>query len=317
MSKTHYEVLGVPETATDTEIKKAFRSLSLKYHPDRNSSADAVQIMQDIAGAYDVLKNEDTKKKYDMELKTGINMNDMPNMNEFNDINNIFSMMFNGMGGMGGMENMANHMQGMPGMPGVRIFHNGMPGANFNIRTQFHHNRTPEIINKRVSISLEQAFTGCVVEIEIDRTIERNNEVSREKEEMYVNIPSGIHHNEVMTIHEKGNILNSMVGNINITVLIENNTEFIRQDLDIIMKKKVSLKESLCGFVAEFTYLNGKRLSLNNKENTTVIKPGFKRVIPNMGIKRETRVGNLIIHFDVEFPEKLDKDVREQIEKIL
>ena len=185
MSKTHYEVLGVPETATDTEIKKAFRSLSLKYHPDRNSSADAVNKMQEISGAYDVLKNEDTRKKYDMELKTGINMNEMPNMNEFNDINNIFSMMFGGMGGMGGMENMANHMQGIPGMPGVRIFQNGMPGANFNIRTQFHHNRTPEIINKRVSISLEQAFTGCVVEIEIDRTIERNNEVSREKEEMY------------------------------------------------------------------------------------------------------------------------------------
>lgn len=317
MSKTHYEVLGVSDTATDTEIKKAFRSLSLKYHPDRNSSSDAVQKMQEISGAYDILKNEDTKQKYDMELKTGINMNDMPNMNEFNDINNIFSMMFNG---AGGMENMANHMQGMSGMsgmPGVRIFHNGMPGANFNIRTQFHHNRMPEIINKRVSISLEQAFTGCVIEVEIDRIIEKNNEVSREKEEMYVNIPSGIYHNESITIHEKGNVLNSMIGNINITVLIENNTEFIRQNLDIIMKKKVSLKESLCGFVAEFTYLNGKRLSLNNNDNITVIKPGFKKIIPNMGIKRENNVGNLIIHFDVDFPEKLDKEAREQIDKIL
>jgi DnaJ homolog subfamily B member 4 len=317
MSKTHYEVLGVSDTATDTEIKKAFRSLSLKYHPDRNSSSDAVQKMQEISGAYDILKNEDTKQKYDMELKTGINMNNMPNMNEFNDINNIFSMMFNG---MGGMENMGNHMHGMsgmPGMPGVRIFQNGMPGANFNIRTQVHRNRMPEIINKRVSISLEQAFTGCVIEVEIDRAIERNNEVSREKEEMYINIPSGIYHNEVITIHEKGHVLNSMVGNINITVLIENNTEFIRQDLNIIMKKKITLKESLCGFVAEFTYLNGKRLSLNNKDNITVIKPDFKRVIPNMGINRENKIGNLIIHFDVEFPENLDKETREQIDKIL
>ena len=134
---------------------------------------------------------------------------------------------------------------------------------------------------------------------------------------MYINIPSGIYHNEVITIHEKGNILNSMVGNINITVLIENNTEFIRQDLNIIMKKKITLKESLCGFVAEFTYLNGKRLSLNNKDNITVIKPDFKRVIPNMGINRENKIGNLIIHFDVEFPENLDKETREQIDKIL
>ena len=56
---------------------------------------------------------------------------------------------------------------------------------------------------------------------------------------------------------------------------------------------------------------------LNNNENHTVIKPGYKKVIPNMGINREGKIGNFIIHFDVQFPDTLSEDTRKQLEGVL
>lgn len=307
--KNHYEVLGVSENANEAEIKKAFRSLSLKYHPDRNSSEEAKSKMQEITGAYEVLKDPEAKKKYDMQRKFGGGPNSMPNMNEFNDMNNIFNMMFHGF----------PHMKdnGMPGNPNIRVFHNGAPGSNFHVRTQFNHIRKPSIITKRSTITLEQAFTGCVIELEVERTIEKKGEVTKETENMYINIPSGILHNETVSLHDRGNVIDDVVGHVNITILIEHNKEFIRQGQNIIMKKSITLKEALCGFVFEFTYLNGKKLSLNNKENYTVIKPGYKKIIPGMGIKRENNVGNFIVEFDIKFPETLSLEDREKISEIL
>jgi DnaJ-class molecular chaperone len=83
------------------------------------------------------------------------------------------------------------------------------------------------------------------------------------------------------------------------------------------MKQKISLKEALCGFTFDFTYLNGKKMSLTNTGNLTIIKPGYQKVIPNMGITRENNTGRFIVHFDIEFPSELSEEVREQLNAIL
>ena len=54
---TYYDTLGITETATAKEIKQAYRSLSLKYHPDHNSSPDATEMMSKINEAYEILKD--------------------------------------------------------------------------------------------------------------------------------------------------------------------------------------------------------------------------------------------------------------------
>jgi DnaJ-class molecular chaperone len=56
---------------------------------------------------------------------------------------------------------------------------------------------------------------------------------------------------------------------------------------------------------------------MNNTDNYTLIKPGYKKVIPNMGITREEKTGNFIVHFEVEFPNTLDKTIREKLAEIL
>ena len=67
MPKTHYQTLGIENTATDIEIKKAYRALSLKYHPDRNQSSDATLMFQEISTAYEILGDTEKKQEYDNE----------------------------------------------------------------------------------------------------------------------------------------------------------------------------------------------------------------------------------------------------------
>ena len=64
--KDYYKILGVSETSSKDEIKKAFRSLAKKYHPDRNGNDEnAIKKFQEVNEAYEVLSNEDSKKSYD------------------------------------------------------------------------------------------------------------------------------------------------------------------------------------------------------------------------------------------------------------
>ena len=63
--------------------------------------------------------------------------------------------------------------------------------------------------------------------------------------------------------------------------------------------------------------MNGKKLCINNINNPTVIKPNFNKVIPSMGMIRDNSTGNMIIHFDVEFPDVLTVDQISAISKIL
>lgn len=302
----YYEILGVSKDANETEIKKAYRKLSLQYHPDRNSSEDAIEKIQQINQAYEVLSDTTARQNYDVEQTFGGGggggggghpfSHHFGNMDgDFNDIQNMFNMMFGGGGGFPGMPpGMHPGMGG--GMPGIRIFHNGQ---------MFHAVHKPEPVVKPVQMTLEQCYHGCNIPIEIERWVVANNMRSMEKETLYVNIHQGIDDNEQLIIPEKGNVFNDVKGEVKIVIQITNETQFVRNGLDLVFNKTVTLKECLCGFSFDLTHLNGKKLCINNVNNPTVIKPNFNKVIPSMGMVRENSIGNMIIHFDVEFPDTL------------
>ncbi|XP_074489076.1 uncharacterized protein LOC141766280 isoform X2 [Sebastes fasciatus] len=63
--RTYYETLHVEPTATDSQIKKAFRILAIKYHPDKNKSAEAEVIFREVAEAYKALSNKEKRRLYD------------------------------------------------------------------------------------------------------------------------------------------------------------------------------------------------------------------------------------------------------------
>jgi len=283
-----YDILGISKNANENEIKKAYRSLSLEFHPDRNSDPTATTKFQEISEAYETLSDPNKKQEYDFKLEHGDRnpfQNGFGNMNEFDDMNNIFNMMFaNGMG-MGPM--------GMGGMPNIRIFHNGIPVIT-----------KPNPIQQEVRITLEEAYHG-IPSLKI--FFERSRNGHLEKDHINIPIPRGIDNGEVMVLRDMGHVIQDKIkGDLHLNIIIQNHSQFERRDMDIFFNKQVSLKEALCGFTLEIPHLNGKVLRISHSATSHVIKPNDKRPIPEYGmIKDGQKNGNLIIVFDIIFPEKL------------
>jgi DnaJ family protein B protein 4 len=304
-----YEILGVTKESTSQEIKKAYRALSLEFHPDRNPSPDAKSKFQEISEAYETLSDTEKKSQYDNQ-QSGFGGMHFSNMNNNpSDMGNIFNMLFGLHGGIGQGMNIHHGINIPHGMPNIRIFHGGQ---------MFQQMQKPPPILKNIQITLEQCYNGCSVPLEIDRWIYNNDIKCNELETIYLTIPPGINENECIMMIGKGNSFNDEIkGDIRVSIQITNNTDFIRHNNDLYYKKSVLLKDALCGFTFEIQHLNGKTFCLNNNTNHTIIKPNLKKTIPNLGMNREDVRGNLIIEFDVIFPDVLSEEQIDSLKNIL
>lgn len=315
-----YNILGVSENANADEIKKAYRQLSLKYHPDKTQGdVEKVKLFQKVNEAYETLGDTEKKEEYDMCRK-----NPFMRMNSFGggaemDMNDILASMFFG-GGMPGMMHGGMHGGGMPGNifaggfpPGanIRVFRNGVP-VNMNQALE-----KPTPIVKTLHITMETVLTGAKMPVEIERwSLENGNKVF-EIVTVYVDIFKGIDHNEIIILRDQGNVINDTCkGDVKVFISINNDSQFIRRGLDLIINKEISLKEALCGFSFEIKYVNGKMYTINNHPGN-IIPPNYIKTIPNMGLTRENHAGNLIIQFTTLYPETLSADKIEEISKIL
>lgn len=72
MGKDYYKILGIPRSATDDEIKKAYRKLALRYHPDKNKSPNAEEKFKEVAEAYEVLSDKSKRDLYDKYGEEGL-----------------------------------------------------------------------------------------------------------------------------------------------------------------------------------------------------------------------------------------------------
>jgi DnaJ-class molecular chaperone len=339
----YYNILGVSRDASEQEIKKAYRTMSLKFHPDRNSSEEAKSKMLEINAAYEVLGDEGKKRNYDMggtgddEGPGGFPFGPggmgfsfggpggmgghpfahMHSMNEFTDINDLLNMMGGmGMGGMGmGGMGMGGMSFGGPGGPSIRIFRGGVPVV-----------QKPEPIRMEINITLEQAYYGVPeFSITIDRVVVVQHIQSQEQETMKIAIPTGINTNEAILLQDKGHVIQDKVkGDVHVIIKVQENATFVREGMDLHFKKTISLKECLCGFSCEIPHINGKMLRLNHSGSSHVIKPGEKKTIPGYGMVKNrgqdqegSNTGNLVVTFEVTFPDKLSEDQITAIQEIL
>jgi len=303
MSENFYNILGISENSTKDEIKKAYRSLQMKYHPDKNpGSQEAHDMTQKINEAYETLGDEQKRQEYDMMRNNPFLNNNGPHIHrEDIPLNDIFNMMFGG------------NPFGMPGMSGIppgakiHIFH----GGPMNMHQAMNK---PIPIMTSLQITMAQVFTGASIPLEVERWILQSGTKVFEKETIYVDIPQGIDDNEILILRDRGNVISdNCKGDIKINILVQNNTAFKRAGLDLILDKNISLKESLCGFSFELNYINGKSYTLNNNKGS-IVPPEYKKIYPDMGLKRGDHKGNMIIHFHVDFPTNL---TIEQIDKLI
>ena len=297
-----YDILGVTKDANETEIKKAYRELSLKFHPDRNPDPNATMKFQEISEAYETLSDPMKKQEYDHrgERNPFLHGHHGHCMNDFDDINNIFNMMFaNGMGGPMGMG------MGMGMGPNIRIFHNGVPMIT-----------KPNPIQQEVRIRLEEAYYGIP---SIKVLFERNRNGHLEKDHINLPIPKGIEDGEVMVLRDMGHVVQDRVkGDLHFIIRIEKHPHFERKGLDIFYNKNLTLKESLCGFTLEIPHLNGKVLRISHSGTSHVIKPNDQRPIQDYGMMKDGHAnGNLVIVFDIVFPDKLSESQIQILNELL
>ncbi len=153
--KDYYEILGVPRNASQEEIKKAFRRLARKYHPDINKSPEAQEKFKEINEAYQVLSDPEKRKLYDQfghAAFEGAGAQEQVNVQDFPSLEEILRDFFGG--GFG--------------FDFDTIFERATRGRR---RTGQRPVRGEDIY-KTVEISLEDAYRGTTVEVDVDREVE-------------------------------------------------------------------------------------------------------------------------------------------------
>ncbi|MGG7047832.1 MULTISPECIES: DnaJ C-terminal domain-containing protein [unclassified Campylobacter] len=220
MSESLYETLGVSKSASADEIKKSYRRLARKYHPDINKDAGAEEKFKEINAAYEILSDEKKRAQYDQygdSIFGGQNFHDFArgsaNMGDLNEIlRNIFSGgfgagSFSQTGGFGGFS-----QQGFGGFGGVNLD-----------------------INARVSIPFDVAIMGGEHKININ------------SESLKIKIPAGINNDEKLRVKGKGKSSMGQTGDLILSVNIEDSDEYERDGDDLIKDALIPLKTMLFG----------------------------------------------------------------------
>lgn len=273
-----YEILGIKPGVSEEEIKKAYRRKSLIHHPDRNmNSNDSTEMFKKINEAYEIICNRKVKSEESDIFGDGA-MNLDAFMKMFTD--------------MGSHPSFAQHI-------GKQL-------------------EKPMPIIKRIEISLEQVYNGCMIPIQITRNIKLNGESREETETLYVTIPKGVDTNEIIVFREKGHKVGDYPGgDVKVFISVQDHDVFKRSGLNIIYKSDITLKDALCGVNFEFTHLSGKQYKINNSSGKNVIHPGYRKVVPGLGLQREGHTGDLFIEFNVMFPERLNQEQISVLSKTL
>ena len=315
---TSLKILELSGNATPDEIKKAYRRLSIKYHPDKNNGVDIGDRFRNLNNAYEKLtgKNDDDEGEIFTAADAGIPID-------------IIKMMFGmGAGGMGG--------GGMGGgsRPRMHTFECGsrMPRqASFDIQelfgniddiNMFHGHspleKPPPIVQK-VTIGMDSCYNGCNIPINIKRWHKMPG-MNEEEETIYIDIKSGIDNNEMLIIRDKGHVINdNLRGDVKIFVNIDDTslpkyTPFKRNGLDMEFNIDISLKDALCGCSFELKHISGQKFTLRNNK---LLSPGSKVSINDLGFKRDGSIGKIIILYNIIFPTKLESSQIESLKTIL
>ena len=207
MSKSLYETLGVSENASADEIKKAYRKLARKYHPDVNKDEAAIDKFKEINAAYEVLSDKKKKDEYDMygdQIFGGQNFHDFAQTKGGNvDLDELLKNIFGGGGGFGG---------------------GGFGGGSMDL-----DQKTTITIPFAVSVSGGK------------------HHVSISSESFDIKIPAGIKNGETLRVRGKGHSGMGKKGDLLIKVEVAPSPTFERKEDDLYTSMDVPLKEALFG----------------------------------------------------------------------
>lgn len=277
MKKSLYKTLEIDENSSQSEIKKAYRKLAKKYHPDVNKEPEAEEKFKEINAAYEVLGDEQKKAQYD---RHGDDMFGGQDFHDFSrgqgagvDINDILRQMF-GQGGMGGNSGFGGH--------------SGFGGSPFG---------EPDLdISANLSIDFKTSILGGV------KNISLNNE------RFDIKIPQGVKDGQKIRAKGKGKQAQGFSrGDLIITLNVTPSDEYTRDEDDNLTKDfNISLKTALFGGKVEIETLT-KTINLKIPQNT---KQNQKFRVKELGAfnRKLKEKGSLYLKANIIMPKLSDLD---------
>ncbi|KAL2473653.1 DNAJ heat shock family protein [Forsythia ovata] len=342
MGVDYYKILQVDKNATDEDLKKAYRKLAMKCHPDKNPNKkiEAEAKFKQISEAYEVLSDSEKRAIYDQYGEEGLKgqvpppgaggagpggatffqTGDGPNVFHFNprNANDIFaeffgfSSPFGGMGGGSGMRSGGTRFSSS--MFGDDIFSSFGEG-----RPMSSAPRKAPPIEQTLPCSLEELYKGTTKRMKISREIaDASGKTLPVEEILTIDIKPGWKKGTKITFPEKGNEQPNVVPADLVFIVDEKpHSVFTREGNDLVVTQKISLAEALTGYTVRLTTLDGRTLTIpiNN-----VIHPSYEEVVPKEGMpipKEPSKRGNLRIKFNIKFPTRLTAEQKAGIKKLL
>jgi curved DNA-binding protein len=295
--KDYYKILGVSKTATPEEIKKAYRKMAMKYHPDKNpDNKDAENSFKDIQEANDVLSDPKKKKKYDDLGSSWNQYSTNPSGQDF-DWSQWFAQKQNA------RRKTTNKYDDFFGETGsANDFFDKIFGNRYkNQSTQKKPKREAEVldITHTVDISIEEAFNGTTKQILIG------------EEKIEIKLKPGINDKQTLKLTGKGtkSTLENRSGDLFLTVYIKPNSKLVRKENDLYIDLTIDLYKAILGGATKIKTFGGT-IKLNipkESQNGKILKiTGMGFPIYNQNDKK----GDLYITLQVKLPENLtDEEV--------
>jgi DnaJ family protein A protein 2 len=348
-----YDRLGVDPSASIDEIKKAYKKLALKYHPDKNpGDTVAEEKFKELSEAYEVLGDQDKRETYDKFGKEG--MTGGGGIDPFD----IFGSMFGGGGGFGG----SFAAGGSSRHRGPQRTKDMVSAINVTLEDIYNGktkkmkitrnvicttcggagskdgkpmSKCKECEGNGIKVVLRQLGMGMYQQMRVEcpacqgkgeRVVEANRcnnckggKTAREEKLLNVEIDKGIYANKKIVFSGESNQEPGMeTGDIVFVIQETPHDIFKRSGNDLIMEKEISLVDSLIGYSYVFKHLDGRDVLVEIKPGQ-IIRPGDIREVKNCGMpvySRTYEYGSLFIKFDVKFPTKLSLEQNEKLRSV-
>jgi DnaJ-class molecular chaperone len=326
--KDYYSTLGIAKTATEKEIKQAFRKLARKFHPDVNPNDKSAEAkFKDINEAYEVLGDPEKRKKYD-ELGANWRMYEQagaaggpgaPGGNPFAGGAGGWNVNFGGGGPQGGFRTMTeDEMQEMFGDsdPFSDFFHTffgGSGGAEEGRRARGGRSRGPRQgrdVEQEIELPLEDAFNGTMRRLSIKhdghaRTVD-------------VRIPAGVGDGSRVRISGEGEQGSggARAGDLYLRIRLAPHGRFERKGKDLYTRVPILLTTAVLGGEAEVQTIGGKSLRLKIPPATQNAQVFRLKGHGMPTVNHPDQTGDLYATVDVQLPRELTPEQRAHFEAL-
>eukprot|EP01040_Poterioochromonas_malhamensis_P004622 gene4622-4953_t len=337
--KDYYKILSVSRTASAADIKRAYRKLSLKYHPDKNSSPDAATKFAEIAQAYDVLSDPEKREAYNRGGEEAVQQQEQRANTPAADPFSIFEHFgFGGMGGFGRQEEQRTPNVEVPVRVTLKQLYLGELLDVEYIRqvvcveASSCEKKNNECQGPGVKLKVQQIAPGFVQQIQVnDPTCVARGKAwkspckacprgmtEQEEIQLTLDIQPGFKDGDTIKFDQ---VADEAVGHIpgDLIFVIQQipDTQFTRQGDDLHTHMTISLEEALVGFERSFKHLDGHDVIVK-KDDVTFCSEVVKIKGEGMPKKGSRSVkGDLSITLNIDFPRSFTDKQKQLIKQAL